>query len=736
MKRLFQTIILFFFITQVFGQNFNEVFESLSVNDRFSNMMNLQHYQSVNPEHAVTYFLLAEIYEQYMRETDPITMFDYLNSNYRQVITYLSLVDGKLDERQARKDRDYYVGVDLVSDNRKIGLEDILLETEKRRLAAIEYFEYATTVNLGYINFANMYNACLYKYRQIADSYPNYKTLYLLTTSSLRCEIEKICSDFDSSLVYFNRYQESCKKLSHIMHVNNYVLKPITTYRLEGLVESDFTAKIVELWDFKSWANNYLAILDCDISQIRNGLINVDKQQNQQIEQFKNNAIYSDEHEYFTPDYKFQNLIAKYDPVSLANQIVDYKNEKIMFLHNTRLSINNINDTTSFFLINKLRYFNNLAEQKQTLNEQVEKLKQSVSLNEVAKYIDFIGQNFNGMDGFVRWCEVEKYDNDLIFNNNLNNLIAFINKNTQSYMFDGEMLRFRNINIPFGIVVLDTVNKYSIINHGVLRNRDGGIYLCGIQEVKNDTLPFLLKTNADKNVEWMKNIPVEPKGSGVTIKKTVLLDNGGVMLCGSIEKIESDSNIISKVFLVHYNSNGDLLKMKYFNSMCEPLSFVVDEIAEQYLLVGRNWNKNSNQNNFSTIKTGLYNFNDTLVWEKNFEMNGDIIDVIVSNADYFLIGNYKQINIDLQGYEINDKQSAIGSLFISRDGENVTFNNYVFEGDVELKYVYKITNKVFNFIGKHRIDDENKEVFYLLLNDNGLPLYTNNTAMNYDSEDF
>lgn len=733
MRKITKTMLFCMLSVPVFSQSFSTVYESLSVNDRFSNMLNLQHYQSANPEHAVTYYLLAGIYDEYMRETNPITMFDFLQSNYGQIDTYLGLVQAKLDEKQARQDREYFGEIELISDKRKTGLEDIIYETEKRKAAAKEYFENAQTVHNSYVRFANMYNACLFKYREISGNYPNYKTLYLLTTRSLRTEIEKMLSDFDSSLVYFESYQQACSKLSHILKVNTYQLKPITTYRLEGLIESDFTSQVVELWDFKTWASDFLKVMDTDIAEIRTGLSTVNKALNQQTLKFTTENVYSDEHKYYKPDNKFQNLIAKYDPNSLANHLIDYQNLKIQFLLNTRMSINDINDTLDFFLINKLRFYNNLAMQKVALNNEAEKLKSGVSIGEVAKYIEFFGEQYNGMDGFTRWCEVEKYNNDQVFNNNLENLISFIDRDKKEHCFDGTYLEYKKKHIPFGVTKPnDSLVNSSLQINKLLTSRTGISYLIGVEIQENaNKKPFVAMVDADRKVEWMKNIENSTikNYSTAKVQKCNLFDNGEIMLAGTLERIEPDSSFTRNVFVLTYDNKGNEKNFKLFEHLENPNYLLIDEIAEEYLLICSNFENELDSN--PLLIAGLYSFNDSLLWEKQFAFDGELVDVVVSNSDFFLVCNYRHIKTDKVELKSDGENLAPATVFITRNGNNLQINQYETDGITKVEHAYKISNSVINFIGTNQKTGAEAQPFYLLVNDNGDLIFSNNKKVNY-----
>lgn len=733
MKRFLSIFALIFWMFSAYGQSFKSVYESLQVNDRFSNMMNLQHYQSTNPNHAVVYFLLADIHEQYMRETNPISMFDFLETNYYQTNTYLGLVKLKLDDKQARQDRDYFGNISIVSEQRKVGLEDIVNEVDIRSKAAQEYFNNAKTIHDSYVLFAQSYNACLFRYRELLAAYPNYKTLYMITSRALRSDIVKLKSDFDTALQQFATYQKACAGLPHLLKVNTYSLKPITTYRLEGLVESDFMLPVVELWDFGAWASDFLQVLDTDITFIRNGLHTEHLALSQQIEKFKNQNLYFEKPSFYKPEDKFQNLIAKYDREALVNNYIDYQNSKIQFLRNTRLLINDVSDTSNFYLINKLRFYQNLAMQKQALNAQAVQLKGRIQFGEIEKYIDFFDQNFNGMDGFARWCVVEQYDNDQIFNKNLENLNDFIVQDARKNYFDGTYLEFQKKNIPFGITrTSDSLVDSSIQVQHKFVSPGNQHYLLGTEsKAGQNSRNFMLKADRNRKVTWIvypENFQTKAHQIN-NVQQAVLLDNGHLVIAGTLKEHVSDTSIKTTTYVAQYDELGKEKRFRVLSQNQTVNHLLVDEINEEYLLISSQLVNNVSDENQMVIS--LFSFNDSLLWQHQLKFAGKLVDVLVSNANYLLVCNYQLIETGNKTLKTEGGELSLATLFVKRDGNEIILNQYQTEGKIQIEHAYKLTNSVINYIGKAGKNTSEATNFYMLVDEEGLPIFYNSTSLKY-----
>ncbi len=568
--------------------DFKEVFESTKQNDRFSNMLNLRAYQQAKPDHAIVYFLLGEINDQYMRETDPTRYFEALQSNYNQLSTYYSLAKAKLDERQARQDREYFGEVEKISDRRRTGLEDVVHEVNKRIASAETYFNHAKTVNESYIRCINKYNECLFSFRQIVSGFPNYKDLYLLASADMQRRILLLSENFSESLKNFEAYRNACKELPHLLSTPQLELLPIETYRLEGLVESDFTAPVVRLWDFGQWANDFMAILNSDIKTIRDQLIANDKSLDNQINRLIKEEVYSDELTIEKPEERFQFLIAKYDPQSMCNKLIDYKTAKIDFLKQTRMGINDPAKPEENFTINRLRFYRDLAFQLEDLNKRSENLKQSVSIDHIGKYFDFYETRYRGLDGLNRWCDVEKYNNTLYFNNNLRNLHHFLSYERKKGRFKGETITYQKKQIAIGDQAVSSTQDLAdtLVTQITMHVGKTNILLAGI-EIGADSIvsPFVAMADTARQVKWfLKPFPNNKR------KKCCRVTHMHFASDSSIYAVINERNVLEDKseninHLLRCSWQGKILSFQPIDTSGVPRFFHFDEIADEFLLI-------------------------------------------------------------------------------------------------------------------------------------------------------
>jgi hypothetical protein len=732
-KKINILIVLLFLKLATSAQNFKDIFETMPQLDRFSNMMNLRQYQSENPDHAIAYYLLGDIHDQYMRETNPLVLFDVLQTNFTQLETYWGLGLAKLDEKQARQDREYYGTVELISDNKKAGIVDIQNKLKKRLTEARQYYDNALKVHKNYIRCINKYNECLFKYREILADYPDYKTLFLLANPKLIGDIQTIATNFDSSLMYFDTYKESCAAMAHLLKVNTYQLKKIETYRLEGLIETDFALPVVPLWDFKMWAKSSLAVIDTDIAQIKKGIVDNDNALSNQIDQLKNTETYADDRPFYRTEDKLQNLIAKYDHASLCNELIDYKQAKIQYLLKTRSKVNEVSDSSKFFLINKLWFFSDLSKTKTSLNEQADQLKKSISLEDIGKNFDFYAKQYKGMDGLTRWCEVEKRDNDLVFNKNLFNLKKSIELDKQQNMFTDSLVVYQKKKIAFGVQYPDWQNLKAdtTLTTGFNTFKNKWHFLTGYEvDKKLVRKPFVAKVNKQGAVEWMINPGIDKMSidSGMVINDFQMLDDSTFYLVGNAKISGTVTEKQHQTVVSKYNWQGKQLKQRLIDQNYVPLYFDADEINEQYLLITKLALPTETASNEQTMKIALYSFTDSLLWSNQVTIKGNLVNVMRVNSNFIISLNYEALQFSKpeQRFTSNGQNSNFACFFIDQAGDIKWINTYEITEKMKLTACYKLTSDELNFIGEVKDEQEQvKEIFYLLTEVQGNPTYSN-----------
>lgn len=729
MRYIFTLIsICFIGFTASAQTNFDDLFESMKSNDRFSNVLHLRYYQKENPEHAITYYLLGDAFDKYMRETDPLKYFFNLNNYYQQANTCYELARGKLDEKQARADREYFGNIKILDGDRKVDYEDIIFEMDNRLKSLGEYYQNAAKVNDFYVRFINKYNECLFGFRNIQGYYPSYKDLCLLANPAQIKSIEKIGTNFEESLSYFNSYSAACKTLPYFSKIPVSKLKPIITYRLEGLVESDYSAPLVELWDYKTWANDFVNVIDKDIRLIREELLSTDTKLDAQIKKLQENEFYSDQISVFKSDERFKFLIGKYDYNSLSNKLLNYKEAKIDFLKFSRSKINDPLDTTESYLINRLTFFKDLALKLNALNAEASNLEKSVSIESIEKYNDFYETRYQGMDRFARWCNAERYNNTKNFNKNLKNLDLFLEREAEKYKYTGLNVDYLTKKLALGIQPSDeAIRPGQLITQKFKPFAKSTYYLSGIEGAKDSLAhSFIAQVDTSQSVRWFiaphfQNEKDEK--SSVVVSEMEILDDSTLLILFH-KHHKSPDGIKFRNYVAKYDWKGKELTRMVIDTLGVPQFFYYDDISDEYFIATKQPRYNENNNNTEQYSFRLLSGNGDEKWTQQFSLKGNLVDIVLTNSNYIIFLNVSTFTHGTDfAFDGKGETSALG-IYLNYDGSIKGYYQFGYEGSLELTSVLKVNSNNLSLVGRCNPKKGNENV-YLLINPEGKILFKN-----------
>lgn len=732
MNKLYIISILLLWTVVLSAQNnFKEMYESLSQNDRFSNMLNIRTYQQENPDHAIAYFLLGEISDSYLRETDPTRQFVAIETNYNQLKTYYGLAAAKLTERQAREDREYYSNVEKITDKKKISYPDISNEIKNRLLSAEVYFQQAKTVHESYLNCIGQYNRCLFSFREIVSTFPYYKDLYLLASPDLIMRISDLSESYRLARTNFQIYREACKELPHLLKVPVLVEVPIITYRLEGLIETNFNADIVRFWNFGQWADDFQKVMNEDVQTIRSQLVETDKKLDQQIKKLISGTEYSDEMELFKPDERFQFLIGKYDPNALCNVLLNYKASKIDFLSRMRLLINDPAKAPAFYLSNRLRYFRDLALELESLNRAAESLKQQVSLEDIDKHFAFFETGYRGMDGLKRWCDVEKFSNRTNFNTNLGHLDHFLKFNNSKNKISSPTKSWNKKIFNTGILTVNNTATFAdtliVLNSAAVDTST--LILSGLEFfADSSSIPFLAWSDTSNQVRWLVH-PLEKKKSrehiiAMPAALKVLTDSCSILLLNEVRNMEGE--LFQRNLLYRYNGAGKLLQSGIIDTTGYPEYFSYDEIADDYLLITQGATIPDSIRKDPPLTLSLIDNQLNTKWTLKGNLNGIVTGVIPINSNFLVVGYGKRMSLaGIEKANLSGQYVLGFSILINRNGQIEQLTRYEVPGkDLTLTSALKVSNNHLMLFGSLK-DSSPPDFLYLLVDETGMLRFKN-----------
>ncbi len=708
---------LFFYIScfSLKSQDFSkydDVFQYIQTAKLNDAYLVLFRYQNQDPLNPNVYYQLGKIYLQWLKEYDPLTEYNYFKQFSYNADLYLGLSKHYLDDKSARKYREYFTDINILDDDKKIDYDDVLYDIENK---LNEITEYTSNINSIYTYFNKTithYNNCIKLFKEINNNYTKIKEIYLLANDSLFTKLDSISNNFDSVIYCFEKYQEKLKEFPVKKYNQDYSLKKIMTYRLDGLTNADFLKSNIELWDYGKWVESIYNVINSDVYKLRAEIDTANKRLDKALDQIINLKSYNDNYKDFSVDKNLLFKISKFDPQSIILDLFDYKATKINWLNNSCYKTVQINDSSNISFIGRSRNFQRLVENKIQLDNKYKSINEKVNDISINKYYNFFQSNYGDLKGFRDYLENEKQNNESFLNDIFSNLEYFLTKEENKFTGKYDYTIYNNYNIPLFIKkpVSENLIKNQLYTYSITEGINGNSYISGIMiNDRQEYKAYIANIVSNKKTAWISffNIKVSPTYLDKISIKIQPLDNNGCFAVIASNLLEGQENEIFNT-LYRIEPKGNIQsKIQLYRSLVA--CFIrYDEINDNFIVAYKKVNDNK-------IDELIIDLNDSLgnnFWSQIIEIEGDLIDIIKLNEDYLVYMNISQYTIQ-DGrviYTKNDQNSQIKPInmlfaYIDYKGKIINLNLLQSEKSYYVTRIVKLSNNLINILGYINVVD-------------------------------
>lgn len=623
------------------------------------------------------YFRLALIYEKVYKTSDPLTDYPLAMSNANEAAIRFFQATQYVDTKELNRNNEYYypffpnsfdtkgkpnVEFTKVSARMKNGMDSA--NFFKQKMPAI-YYHFTHSVN--------SYDKAVKLFASISNQYESIEDLYLLFDPTLDLKLNQLKVDYDSSIYYFNQYQSLIKEYPIAYHKQNYTIKKVETFRLDGFITRlNFLGDKIEFWDYGSWVDAVKKSLSTNISELRTKLLDAENKLQESIS-------------------KASNGIGNFKPYTLPKQLV--------------LDLNNVDKESAVLAL--LRY----QEFIQTWMHATKTFKSDTGNMErnAVSYSDFIHQNRHA-DTLVREAAskitdlkvdmhkefvtkffgnkslLEKYVSDQTgmvsksYQDLAANLRSVILQNSDSNWVlknKDNLIRYQNKVIPLKIkpVKVEDLDKGLLFTQFNRKNPDGSAYLAGIYKPDkkiNNTVVFVARVLPDGKIAWLN--PFNPKvdtlntaaGDANQTLGPVTVTPEGISFLVRSQHISLGNTINTFVYLT---DKGEI-KVKFRlvdNTYPRSLMYLERLNAFVFVLKGTEEKMNFSAKEETTLL--CVNVLKDVLWKKIVPITGTISDIVSVSDGLLMAGNFMTLS-DSRGNEVRTKITALESNpYLIRIGE-------------------------------------------------------------------
>ena len=689
MKKFVFAFFIMVFVNVAFGQRikYRDLFPMIQQADEEQSLQLIKEYLQVDAEHPNANFMLARIYEKRYKKFDLLTQNDLAIANAQQARLSLNKCKNLIDEREVKRNDEYYIS----ENGTQMSFEQINTYLQ----SSIELIDkFLTAIPNIYENFTksvSFYNKAVNKYAAIISSYNSLDDLYMLYDEKLEMDLNELKVYYDSTIYNLDAYLERIKSYP-IGYGQRYSLKPITTYRLEGLVATiPFLKNEFIIWNYSDWADQINRVMKQDIITLKTRLIQHDKELTKLLE----GKIEEQKQDKNLIDRELVFNLEKYDFQSLPVALLQYKNHLYKVKTREREKVyydtaKNLEPESQYLfysdMINYVREADTLITTARLRNTRENQIKHSQYIKEIYKgekgLDNYIQSNKNAIEG-----RFDDYVSAL-------RKIILLNKpeiGSREEIF----IIHRKMKFPdFVTGIPKDVTTPGYFSTGREENADGSVYLSGFYK-KDETslaIAYIIKHHEGK-VLWYKELGSgkEVAEASIPVKITITRQGLAVLLWHpSVSDVKSS--------LLYLDEAGEPLFEKQFPEVnLFPRDLKYNEAKNHFLLVFRGKNSGNTLDNGTSLVMNLQG-NGEEEWQQQYTYTGDYVDIIQMLKGYILVSNATQYHGMDGSTQLGDTPFAL-MLRLNEQGKIIAANHYSYKNPFTIDYVLRVSDNNLNLLG-------------------------------------
>lgn len=666
----------------------------------------LSAFQAQDPHFANTYIQMGNICEKIFRSVDPIRDYDMATYWISNAVLYYSILPAYAKSNEGRSNREYYANIPIPAADKKVQTEDILAYVKARIESCKNFQDSLNKTFAALTNSKNSYNRCIEIFNDINNRYSSYNEALLKANPAFYALMDSLKANNDRCLQSFEAYKKLTKAFPLQGYYQTYTLKPIETFRLDGIANSDFLLNRITLWDFNKWIENFNSIYSSDIVKLRNEVTSIWKTM-EDTKQYIKTAPDVSQDTLPKVDELFLFRLGKYDGNSLVRELFDYLSARQDYLVLQKSAINTATDSASAVLGKKLRYYYKLSQQMELTNKKLEKFESSISAEKVERFYDFFNDNFKGEAGLKHYTQQESVQMKQDFNHGLENLYAYIENEKAFARKQGYSSGAKGVTIPLFLMPdsLQDQVKTGYITTSVSYEKGVPAYVCGkLKKANGQVAAFVAKVGQGKNTSWVKEVAnKEVKEHGSNYAALVQSISGGCVAV--VTGVTGDSLYSS---LIRFNDKGqEILNKPMVHQAPALLQF--DDIAQEYTMIfgQKEIPTTSKFDSFTFCKADSLG---SLKVNQVIPVSGYPVNLVKRPDSYILFANYTSYNHNAT----SAPQGGSGHLILKLSLDGKVLKDYPIADSPTLlvNQVFPISTEEYSLTGR---EQQSNKIRYFIL---------------------
>ena len=684
-------VFLLFLCTVTSGTIFSQHIKYKDLFPTFSGLSNeevkneLWEYIIEDLDHPNANFRLACIYESNYKAADPLIQYEYAIANAEQAKVRFLKSKQIIDDREVDRNNDQYFPVFKTYDSKGKPYVDFAQVLKKMNNGYDSASIFLSRIPVIYKMFTRSvmhYDKAAKEFATISIEYLNTEDLLLLYNDTLNARLNNLKLNYDSAIYYLDEYAKLIKEYPIRYHNQKYTIKPISTFRLDGLQSRiNFLTNNIQLWNYGAWVEETQKREKLETVNLRTGIQQQEEKLNQSLSKVRNITP----EEVYKPivlDKSLMFALSNSDPNSIVQSLFHYREYKQEFIRmRKQLRIDSTSDEKNAQLYTQFLYSNLRAD---TLLGQI---NLSISDLKLSKHKEFIQNHYKGADGIRTLIKDEEQVLKDDYQLQTNSIIESVRKLDGSVMGDStKQVKIGTLNVPLFIMTNDSLPMDNVLHtHQLARGSDGSIYAGGVyrpDKKLNNLVTYVARVSNDGKSDWIKSFNLKTDSLGKEpadnfMGPLVVTREGCAFVVRTINGLQN-VKINTLVYLTEKGEEKNRIKL---NEVLYPRFIVYNETLNGFAIALKGEAQKENFANKENLTLLSYNVLGDLLWKRELPVTGNVTKLINLNEGYGIIGNYSWI-LDQNNKEFRTRanQNEVSPYFakIKTNGEIVLIKPYNF----------------------------------------------------------
>ena len=240
------------------------------------------------------YLFMGIVFQEKSGKDDILRQTPLAIAHMDSAISFYQKAYQTITDKEIKRKDEYYQSYnrrDLRTGEFGVKLSDIQFDLEKKMEGLKEKIDRVKMVEYYFSLSDSLYKRSNELYGSIIKEFDAEKDFFLRADQNTIKALASLSSRYDSCLKAFDQFKAGMATVGKTGYAHSVNKVEIKNFKVDGLSTADFYQNDLQLWDYKTWAQNAKQAIEKDIFPIREHLISYDIEINKLREKMNSDSV-------------------------------------------------------------------------------------------------------------------------------------------------------------------------------------------------------------------------------------------------------------------------------------------------------------------------------------------------------------------------------------------------------------------------------------------------------------